>query len=208
MSTNSDLMVRVSRRRESLRPALANCIDRLELREAGVVLFRCRVQTVVNIPGAHYKDTIAPGPFLLKAFVDPRKFCGRIHGICATHDLDGQLIDERSIEPYPTEPLEIAGQAGQLYAPPDDDRWLLHDRRKKAPNPGGELYDQAWSAGCFVMWDPANLEAFGDLLIAHGVRRGDFIQGELVAWELAGDRVFTPSPSAVENERTGLGGQT
>lgn len=146
-----------------------NSLDIIELYDGLARIFSCSAQTVVNIPGGRYLDTVAPGMFLLKAFVEPRKFWGRIHGICNTFDLEGQEIDGHSIEPVP----------GKDGAPISIDRWLMHDTQKLRPSPAGILTRVAWSAGCFVV-APIALTQIGFIFDTQGIQPGDLIAGELV----------------------------
>lgn len=146
-----------------------NSLDDFAIYDGLMRLFSCSAQTVVNIPGGRYLDTIAPGPFQLRAFVEPRKFYGRIHGICNTFDLEGQQIDGRSIQPVP----------GKDGAPLSIDRWLMHDWQKLRPSPPMQLTRVAWSAGCFVVL-PMVLVHIGFIFDQYGIQPGDFIPGELI----------------------------
>jgi hypothetical protein len=136
------------------------------------LLFSAKIQTVANIPEGRFLDTIAPGLFQIKCFVENRSFYGRIHGIINTFDLDGQRIDENSIE-------TVKGANG---APMSFTRWLMHDDQKLRPNPPNQITRVAWSAGCFVH-SKANLEAFNTILDSYKVLPGDIINGELVEEE-------------------------
>jgi hypothetical protein len=137
-------------------------------------IFEAKCQTVSNLPGGRYEDTIAPGSFEMRAFVAPRNFYGRIHGLCMAYDLDGQLIDEDSVETVP----------GNNGAPTDFNRWLVHDWQKHRRNPDGSTNPPgtdtrvAWSAGCFVLKD-ADLESLGDILASMGIKPGSLIEGTL-----------------------------
>jgi len=146
-----------------------NMLDNFVLYADESELFRAKVQTVANIPGGRYFDTIVPGLFKIKCFVNPRLFYGRIHGICNTYDLDGQLINENSIE-------TVVGENG---APISLDRWLVHDTQSKKPKPPMTLTSAAWSAGCFIM-SPSNLKALGDILDAYKIQSGELINAELI----------------------------
>lgn len=146
-----------------------NMLDTLELWHNGDLLHSNPVQTVANMPGARFLDTIKPGPFGVKLFVEQRAFRGKIHGIVNAVDFDGQTIDGRSIEP-------IKGKDG---APINIERWLVHDTQKHAPAPVGEVTRVAWSAGCFIM-GPMDLEVLAKLFETHGFKPGDIINGELI----------------------------
>jgi hypothetical protein len=133
-------------------------------------MFVSKCQTIANIPFGRYMDTIAPGLFQIKCFVENRMKYGKIHGIINTFDLDGQKINEDSVE-------IVKGKDG---APIDLARWLIHDWQSNKPKP--EFYDTsvAWSAGCFVMPDN-NLEVLGTLLSgSYNIKPGDIINGELI----------------------------
>jgi len=133
------------------------------------ILFSTKLQTVANIPNGRFLDTIAPGPFQLKCFVENRSFHGRIHGIINTFDMDGQRINENSIE-------TVIGKNG---APISLTRWIMHDDQKLLPNPPNEITRVAWSAGCYVH-HITNLEAFNNILDAYKIMPGDIINGELI----------------------------
>jgi len=146
-----------------------NMLDTIELWHNGDLLHSCPVQTVANLPGSRFKDTIKSGSFQIKLFVEQRAFRGRIHGIVNAIDFDDQTIDGRSIEP-------VKGKDG---APISIERWLFHDTQKHAPAPVGEVTRVAWSAGCFIV-NPMDLEVFGRLFETHGLKTGDIINGELL----------------------------
>jgi len=133
------------------------------------ILFSDKVQTIANIPGGRFLDTIAPGQFQIKCFVPNRSFYGRIHGIINAYDLDGQRINENSIE-------TVVGTNG---APMSFTRWLMHDNQKLMPNLPNQMTRIAWSAGCFVH-SKANLEAFNTILDSYKIMPNDVINGELI----------------------------
>jgi hypothetical protein len=135
--------------------------------EARMLWVKC--QSISNIPGGRFNDTIVPGPFQIKCFVDNRMKYGKIHGIINTYDLEGQRINENSVE-------TIVGKNG---APIDLTRWLVHDLQKNKPELPNVDTKVAWSAGCIIMSD-VNLEVLGVLLDAYKVMPGDIIDGELV----------------------------
>lgn len=137
-----------------------NMLDEFTLWADEALLLSAKCQTVANIPGGRWQDTIAPGPFQIRAFVEPRLFHGRIHGICHAYDLENEYVDSESVQEN------------------DKSRWLIHDTQKKKPNPPGEETRVAWSAGCFVL-KPSDLEAFNTLLDAYKIQPGDLIDGEL-----------------------------
>ena len=99
-----------------------NSLDDLLLEDGGAVVFRCKAQTVSNIPGGRFLNTLGVGPFQLRLFVEPRQFYGRIHGVCEALTLWGQTVDGHS----------IASVAGKDGAPISFDRWL-HARPAEAP---------------------------------------------------------------------------
>jgi hypothetical protein len=150
-----------------------NSLDVFEVYEAsdlsgisGVPIFTSRAQTVANMeglePDLHYDHTVAPGEFALRAFVNPRLFYGRIHGICNTRTIAGDWIGAEST---------IAGNLN---------RWLVHDWQKHRDKaPPREDTRVAWSAGCFVMPDH-ELEALGNLFDHQGIVPGTMIPGMLV----------------------------
>lgn len=157
----------------------ANSLDSIEIYDGLARIFSCSAQTVANLPGARFKDTVAPGAFQLRAFVDPRSFYGRVHGICNTLDIEGQIIDTKSIQPYPIAPLGVAGQNGQTFAPCSEDRYLCHDTQRPWPASPNLITRVAWSAGCFVV-EPVSLTHIGFIFDSRGIKAGDLIPGELV----------------------------
>lgn len=138
-----------------------NCEDDFELFDYESLLFSAKCQTVSNIPGGRYLDTIAPGPFLIKCFVEQRNFYCRIHGICETSDLENEWINQDMIQET------------------SNTRWLIHDDQKLKPNPPGQITRVCWSAGCFIL-HKGDLEAFNTILDAYGITSKDSIDGELM----------------------------
>ena len=146
-----------------------NMLDEYRIYYDESLMMNLKCQTVSNIPNGRFLDTIAPGNFQLKCFVEPRQYVCNPHGIINTFDLDGQRINENSIE-------TVIGKNG---APISLTRWLNHDTRKLSPNPNNEVTRVAWSAGCFVL-NPSDLEAENMLFINYGIKSGDIIDGELL----------------------------
>lgn len=135
-----------------------------------IPLFTCHAQTVCNLEGlaagsqsvdARYEDTIAPGPFELRAFVEPRQFWCQPHGVCNARTLGGDAIN------------------GNCVTRTNPNRWLMHDWRKLKPQPDAQDCRVAWSAGCIVVAD-ADLERFSQLLLHYGITPGDLISGEII----------------------------
>jgi hypothetical protein len=143
--------------------------DDLETAGGSHLLFECKAQTVSNIPGGRFENTLAPGPFQLRLFVDPRAFRGRIHGICNASDIEGDTINDKSIQ-------SVQGKHGE---PISYDRWLMHDWQKHAPAPEGEDTRVAWSAGCIVIPD-LDLMRFGIIMDELYRLAGELIDGEIV----------------------------
>jgi len=142
-----------------------NGLDTLSLFDYESCLFTVKCQTVANIPDGRFVDTIAPGPFLIKCFLDKRNFYCDVHGICDTVDLENEYITKDSI------------QASNNL------RWLIHDDQKLKPNSPNQLTRVLWSAGCFVL-HKSDLEGLNDLLRAYGIKPGDTIDGELLDKEV------------------------
>ena len=142
-----------------------NMQDHVALVYQGRPIWEALVQSVANMPGARHSDTIKPGSFFIKWDVPRRAFKGHIHGVVGAYDLDGQLINEDSVE-------TIAGKDG---APADWARWIfLHSIRKNDPAPEGELTRFAWSAGC-VIGSPLAQDSLFDLGTKAGLVAGDHI---------------------------------
>ena len=151
-----------------------NSIDLLLLIEKDLdgekSLFQTSAQTVANycfgsqVPGDNlpYGDTIAPGKFTVRCFVEPRGFHGEIHAITNTTDLDGQRIDRNAMQTT----------AGGFQ----NGRWLIHDRYSAKL---GRDTNYAWSAGCFILSSSA-LEKLNETLRKHDVKEGVEIEGEVI----------------------------
>jgi hypothetical protein len=150
-----------------------NSQDILELCDDDEVIFSCPSQTVSNaeglIKGAHEYDTIAPGKFFIRAFVDPRAFKCQPHGIVGATTKHGDLI--RSDVDKHGKPTEKDSTTGSNLS-----RWLVHDW-KDHNNPPKDTR-VAWSAGCFVEPD-ADLVRLNTILLARGVKPYALIPAEL-----------------------------
>lgn len=136
--------------------------------KAEIARFHC--QSVANYNFGDFKsadtveygDTIAPGYFKIKCFVEPRNFHGEIHGIIETKDIDGQWINRESVQ------INSSGfQNG---------RFLIHDKYSSKYNTDTNY---AWSAGCIIL-SSDDLCCFNQLLKAYNVKAGDIISGEIV----------------------------
>jgi hypothetical protein len=147
-----------------------NSLDSIIICDDNVPLVRFRCQTVANYCFGAMKtsatvlhgDTIAPGSFIMKAFVEPRSFHGEIHAITQTRDIDGEWIDHEAMQ------TTLGGfQNG---------RFLVHD---KFSFKTGADTAYAWSAGCFIL-SSRDLEQFNKTLRTAGVKPGDLIQGLLI----------------------------
>jgi hypothetical protein len=177
-----DLFIRIARKRSSydykhdmkakddwLNNDNNNMRDSLLLFYNEALLLKVKCQSVSNIPGGRFTDTIKPGKFQLKCFVENRNFYGRIHGIINCYDLDGQFINSKSITP-------IVGENG---APANDLRTLLHDTQSLKPKPPMTLTRAAWSASCIILF-PSDLEALNKIFDSYKIISGDIINGEIV----------------------------
>ena len=130
-----------------------------------VCVFACNCQSVANYCFGDYKsngsieygDTIK-GKFQVKCFVEPRAFHGRIHAIINAVDLDGQPINESSMQ------IVDGYQTG---------RWLIHDKFSFKTN---KDTNYAWSAGCIILASE-DLRRFNKELDIHGIVSGDIIEG-------------------------------
>lgn len=148
---------------------LHNSIDHILLFKEEEVLFTANCQSVANYcfgamsPGDNlpHGDTIAPGEFTVRCFVEPRDFHGEIHAITDCTDLDGQRIDRNA--------MQISAKGFQ------NGRWLIHDRFSKKI---GRDTNYAWSAGCFIL-SSKDLEALNEILKKQGVKPGDLIPGKV-----------------------------
>lgn len=147
-----------------------NSQDDFVLLDNGQPLFQCRCQSVANYcfgdmataDTVSHGDTVAPGEFTLKLFVEPRNFHGQIHAITRTRDVDGQWIGHDAMQT-----TKKGFQNG---------RWLVHDRFSFKT---GKDTNQAWSAGCFIL-SSFDLEQFNIVLKAMGFKPGDEIPGLVV----------------------------
>ena len=149
---------------------LHNSEDTLSLVDGGEVAFSCSCQSVANYcfgaqrPGdtAPHGDTVAPGEFTLKCFVEPRSFHGEIHAITRTRDIDGQWIGRDA--------MQTTADGFQ------NGRWLLHDRFSFKT---GKDTRHAWSAGCFIL-SSDDLKRLNAVLRSKGIKAGDEIPGLVV----------------------------
>ena len=147
-----------------------NSIDTIAICDEKAELARFKCQTVANYcfgdyataDTVEYGDTIRPGYFKVKCFVEPRNFHGEIHGIIETRDIDGQWIDQKAMQT-----TKDGFQNG---------RFLIHDRFSKKYNADTNY---AWSAGCFIL-SSFDLKALNTILHAYKVKSGDVISGELL----------------------------
>jgi len=141
-----------------------SCLDDFELFDYESRIFTAKCQTVSNIPGGRYQDTISPGPFLVKCFIEKRNFHCEVHGICQTSTLDYSWIDD------------------DCTTASNKERWLIHDDQKLKPNPPNQVTRIPWSAGCIVL-RYSDHKAFNDILKAYGVVTGFSIDGEILQEE-------------------------
>lgn len=151
-----------------------NSLDWLILADdGGHELFRARCQSVANYcfggmataDTVAHGDTIAPGEFKVKLFVEPRSFHGEIHAITETKDIDGQWIDRNAMQTT----------AGGFQ----NGRWLVHDRYSFKS--GGDTR-YAWSAGCIIL-SSADLANLNTVLHSFKCQPGDIIPGEIIEFE-------------------------
>lgn len=147
-----------------------NSLDWIVLLKDTAEIARFKCQSVANycfgdqLPGDSlpHGDSLLAGSFGIRAFVDPRKFHGEIHGIVNALDLDGQVIDAQSMQ-Y----TKNGFQTG---------RWLIHDRYSEKIKDDTRY---AWSAGCIIL-SSRDLESFNYLLRAFQVVPGRIIPAELI----------------------------
>lgn len=147
-----------------------NSLDSIAIYDDKAEIARFKCQTVANYcfgdfataDTVDFGDTIREGYFKIKCFGEPRKFHGEIHGIIETRDIDGQWINQDS--------MQMTANGFQ------NGRFLIHDRFSKKYNADTNY---AWSAGCFIL-SSADLEAFNTILHAYNVKSGDIISGEIV----------------------------
>jgi hypothetical protein len=144
-----------------------NSLDELILFLNGKEAIRSYAQTVSNHPEGRFVDTIAPGTFALRLWVDKRLFSGPVHGITGARDIEGDWTDYASVQIN------------------DLSRWLAHDTRKlkkRASDPDlaeDNITRVAWSAGCIVM-PPEGAKSLSTTLIAAGYKAGDVIPGVII----------------------------
>lgn len=136
--------------------------------KAEIARFRCQsvanycfgeMATADSVP---YGDTIAPGPFKIRLFAEPRNFHGEIHEIIEATDLDGQRINTRAMQT-----TEEGFQNG---------RWLIHDKFSKKY---GTDTNYAWSAGCIIL-SSGDLQALNLIFHACKLSPGAIISGKIV----------------------------
>lgn len=147
-----------------------NSQDVILLYDGAAILWASPCQSVSNLEsldaGVKFTDTIAPGPFGVKLFVEQRDFWPEIHGIINAKTLGGETIDENSITPT----------AGGL-------RTLMHDWQKhRSAAPQGTDTSVAWSAACLVEPDKKLIE-LNTILRDKGCKKDDVIPGLLIEAE-------------------------
>ena len=136
--------------------------------EAEIARFRC--QSVANYcfgamataDTVAWGDTVAPGPFKIRVFANPRNFHGEIHEIIEATDIDGQRINTHAMQK-----TDEGFQNG---------RWLIHDRFSKKYNADTNY---AWSAGCFIL-SSGDLAALNVILKSYSLAPGMIILGEVI----------------------------
>lgn len=122
-----------------------------------------RIQSVSNHPKFDHKDTIAPGKFQIRCFVEKRKYFNQPHGIINAIDIEHQPIGEFSMQ------VEEGFQKG---------RWLIHDTYSISK--GRDLYN-AYSGGCFIFHNSNVYKDFNSFLALEcKIETGDIIGGELI----------------------------
>ena len=147
-----------------------NSQDWLIVQDEHCELARFKCQSVANYCFGQMKtadsvawgDTVAPGPFKVRLFAEPRMFHGEIHEIIEATDMVGQRIN--------THAMQITESGFQ------NGRWLIHDRFSTKYN---EDTNYAWSAGCFILssWD---LAALNVILKSYSLAPGMIIPGEVI----------------------------
>lgn len=135
-----------------------NSLDIIRLvKNDTLILFEAKAQTVSNHPHMNHRDTIKEGTFQVKCFVQNFSFEGnRIHGLINALDLDGQAIDQYSMQ-------KIGN--GEAIG-----RWLIHDRFYAKT---GKETNYAYSGGCFIM-SVKDLSRFNAILKKNGIE--DFVK--------------------------------
>jgi hypothetical protein len=137
-----------------------NMKDTLQLFDDEKMVFECLCQSVSNSPTGRLEDTVAPGKFGLKLFIDRRAYYCDVHGIVDAMDIEGQYIDFDSVENN------------------DKSRWLMHDTQKPKPALRDTLCSHAWSAGCFIVF-PVHLSMINQIIKDKGLKPNDIITGVL-----------------------------
>lgn len=144
-----------------------NSQDDLVLMDDGQPVYQCKCQSVANYcfgdmdtaDTVAHGDTIAPGEFTVRLFVDPRNFHGEIHAITRTRDLDGQWVNHNAMQ---------TTKGGH-----QNGRWLIHDKYSFKI---GDDTRQAWSAGCIIL-SSFDLEQLNSCLKSLGLKPGHEISG-------------------------------
>jgi len=137
------------------------CGDDFILYEYESIIFQAKCQSIANIPGGKFLDSITTGPFLIRCFLEKRNFHCEVHGICQTATLNNDWIDD------------------DCTTVNNDLRWLIHDDQKTLPNPAGQITRIPWSAGCIVLRKNDH-EAFNTILRAYDYDSDSTIDAELL----------------------------
>lgn len=137
-----------------------NMIDHMFLYKNDVIIWSTHhLQTVSNHPLMKYSDTIQKGNFKLKLFVEQRKFNTPVHGIIDAFDLNGDYIDEFSMQKDQGEYIGRFLMHSSYYAP------LKRDTK-------------GYSGACFIV-STAEMLAFNKVLLENGLKEGDILKGVL-----------------------------
>lgn len=147
-----------------------NSMDWLIVKDECAEIMRFRCQSVANYcfgamataDSVAWGDTVAPGPFKIRVFANPRNFHGEIHEIIEATDIDGQRIN--------THAMQTTDEGFQ------NGRWLIHDRFSSKYNADTNY---AWSAGCFIL-SSGDLAALNVILKSYSLAPGMIIPGEVI----------------------------
>lgn len=135
--------------------------DRIRILHGPAVVFESRCQSVAIHHSVTWRESLAPGPFLVRLFGEQRAYANPVHEIFNAFDLEGEAIDERA--------MQIDAESGV------QGRWLIHDDYNPAT---GSSYLAPWSAGC-IMLPYLRHREFNAMLRSLGHVAGDEVAADL-----------------------------
>lgn len=108
--------------------------DHIRILHGPAIVFESRCQSVAIHRSCTWRESIAPGPFMVRLFGEQRAYANPVHEIFNAVDFEGEEIDERA--------MQVDAESGV------EGRWLIHDDYNPKT---GNAYSVPWSAGCIML---------------------------------------------------------